>query len=130
MKKRILIIDDDPDLLAVVKERLQIHDFLCSTLFLPEKVLERALRWKPHLILLDLGMPKISGLGLLREIKNNPKLNRIPVIILSGISDEEVVREGMALGANGYLNKTCGARELVSAVSQYSFERGRGSVHE
>lgn len=122
MKKRILIIDDNPDLLASVRKRLCFHGFRCSTLSAPEKSLERALRWKPHLILLDLGLPRISGLGLLREIKKNPRLHDIPIVILSGVSDEEVVREGMGLGASGYLNKTCGARELVSTVSQYAFE--------
>lgn len=114
------MIDDDPDLLATVKERLHSHNFLCSTLSSPEEVLERALHWRPHLILLDLGLPKMSGFGLLREIKNNPKLHNIPVVILSGFSDEEVVREGLELGAAGYLNKTCGAREIISTVSEYS----------
>ncbi len=120
MKKRILIVDDEPDFLDSIKERLHVHDFHCSTLSAPERVVERALYWKPNLILLDLGLPKISGLGLLRELKKNPRLRNIPVVILSGISDEEVVREGMALGAAGYLSKTCSASTIVSAVKNYS----------
>ncbi len=127
MKKRILIIDDEPDFSDSIKERLHIHDFSCSTLSSPEKVLERALHWRPNLILLDLGLPNISGLGLLRELKRDPRLHNIPVVILSGISDEEIVREGMELGATGYLNKTCGARDLVSTVSQYASEGVRGT---
>lgn len=128
MKKRILLIDDDKDLLTVMKERLKVHDFLCLMLSEPDKVVQRALHWKPHLILLDLGLPKISGFGLLRELRCHPELSRIPVVILSGISDAEVVREGLELGATGYLNKTCGARELVSTVSQYAFESGAGAA--
>src|SRR3990167_522172 len=121
VKKRILIVDDDPDLLATVKERLNVHDFICSTLSAPEKVLERAIKWRPDLILLDLGLPAISGFSILRELKYHPKLARIPVVIFSGNSDAEVVREGLELGATGYLNKTCGARELVTTISQYAF---------
>ena len=130
MRKRVLIIDDDPDVLAAVKERLHVHNFQCSTLASPEKVLKRALHWRPDLILLDLGLPKMSGFGLLREIKKNSTLHDIPVVILSGISDEEVVREGMELGAAGYLNKTCGARQILSTVSQSMFERVKRSFRE
>src|SRR3989338_4369466 len=111
MKKRILVIDDDWDLLAAIKENLQSHHFSCSTISSPDVGFEEALRWRPHLILLDLVLPKMSGLGFLREIKNNPALRHIPVIILSGMSDEEVAQEGMDLGAVAYLSKTCSARE-------------------
>lgn len=120
MKKRILIVDDDLDLLEAIKESLKVHHFQCMTLSSPEGGVEKARHWSPHLILLDLGLPKMSGFGLLREIKKNPTLHDIPIVILSGISDEEIVREGLNLGAVGYLKKTCGTRELVSALRAYA----------
>lgn len=124
MKKRVLVIDDDQDLLEAIHERLNAHHFHCMMVSSPETGFQRAMRWHPNLILLDLNMPKISGLGLLRELKKNPRLSHIPVVILSGISDEEVVREGLELGAVGYLNKTCGARVLVSTLKSYMTETG------
>lgn len=123
MKKRILVIDDDRDLLKTVKERLMLHNFSCLTLSSPETVIEKSLKWKPDLILMDLGLPGMSGFGLLREVKNRPRLAHIPVVILSGMSDEEVIREGMRLGAVSFLSKTCGARSLVSTLKEYT-ERG------
>ncbi len=123
MKKLILVIDDDPDLLESIHERLNIHDFRCMRASSAETGLQRAIRWHPNLILLDLNMPKISGLGLLREFKKNPRLCHIPIVILSGISDEEIVREGIELGAVGYLHKNCGARALVSTLRAYTTEQ-------
>lgn len=119
MEKKILMIDDNPDLLAAVKEMLQLYNFSCLTIDSPDLGIQVALRWRPDLILLDLGLPKMSGFGVLRELKNNPELHTIPVVILSGISDEEVVREGMDLGATAYLFKRCDARELVSTLRGY-----------
>ena len=129
MKKRILVIDDDWDLLAAIKENLQSHHFSCSTISSPDVGFEEALRWRPHLILLDLVLPKMSGLGFLREIKNNPALRHIPVIILSGISDEEVVREGIDLGATAYLSKTCGTKEFATTLEEYLDEGIHGRKH-
>lgn len=122
MKKRILIIDDDSDLADTIKETLNARHFSCLTVESPDVGLERALDWRPHLILLDLVLPKMSGLGFLREIKDNPRLRHIPVVILSGVFDAEVVREGMELGAAAYLTKTCGARDLVSTLEEYLLE--------
>ena len=120
MKKRILIIDDESDLLDAMKEKLHLHAFLCTTATSAKAGLKKAAKVKPDLVLLDLGLPDMSGFGFLREFKNNPALANIPVIILSGLSDEEVVKEGMDLGATGYLNKTCGARVLISTIRDYS----------
>ena len=120
MKKQILIIDDDSDLLEAIKERLSVHDFWCVTAASAEIGLQKASRLKPDMVLLDLNMPNMSGFGCLREFKHNPNLSKIPVVILSGLSDEEIVREGMNLGAAGYLNKTCGTRVMVETIKHYS----------
>lgn len=119
-KKRILIIDDEVDVLETLAQTLKSHQYQCLTLDSPENVLKLAIEWKPHLILLDLNLPKISGMGLLREIKDNPKLAHIPIIILSGLSDHDVINMGLELGAKAYLDKCCGKRELLSAVKNYA----------
>lgn len=120
MKKRILIIDDDEDLLAALKERLHIHGFRCVTATCAMKGFKKARSTKPDLILLDLGLGDMSGYGFLRKLKTEQTISQIPVVILSGQNDEEVVREGIELGAVGYLNKKCGARALVATVQDYS----------
>ena len=74
----------------------------------------------PDIILLDLILPQMSGYGFLRELKHHLELAEIPVVVLSAVGDEEVVRECVDLGAVGYLRKTCEADELVSMVSEYS----------
>ena len=118
--KRILLVDDEPDILSVYQERLTLHHFNCDTASSAKTALRKIPNFKPDLILLDICLAEISGLKLLQEIKTKPAHVRIPIVLLSGISDEGTVRKGLALGAVGYLNKTCSVRELLATVKHYT----------
>ncbi|MBI2982482.1 MAG: response regulator [Deltaproteobacteria bacterium] len=118
-KREVLLIDDSEETLQMVRQILENHAFTCTTAITAVEGLAKARKSRPDLILLDLMLPQMSGLGFVRELKADPLLSKIPVIILSGIGDEEVAREVLDLGASGYLRKTCGIRELVSTVANY-----------
>lgn len=119
-KKKILIIDDDPDIMHLIVERLQESNFECYTATLPSEGMEKALEFKPDLVLLDLMLPKMSGFGFMREFKLRNDLAHIPVVILTVLADEDIAQEAMNLGAAGYLTKACTAKELLSVVKEYS----------
>lgn len=119
-KKKVLIIDDDPDVLDLVSERLKEHSFECYTAELPGEGLEKAMEFKPDLVLLDLMLPKMSGFGFIREFKLRSDLSHIPVVVLTALADEDIAQEAMNLGAAGYLTKACSAKELLSVVQEYS----------
>lgn len=119
-KKRILIVDDDPDIVSLIVERLKENNFDCYTASLPAEGLEKAIEFKPDLVLLDLMLPKMSGFGFIREFKLRNDLAHIPVVILTVLSDEDIAQEAMNLGAAGYLTKACTAKELLSVVKEYS----------
>lgn len=119
-KKKILLIDDNEDVLTLVKDILNSTSFECITATTAMEGLEKASQEKPRLILLDLMLPKMSGLGFLREIKNNSELKTIPVVAFSTLGDEDIASEVMGLGAVGYLRKACGPNELLTMIREYA----------
>lgn len=119
-KKTVLVIDDEPELLKLVKRRLEANRIECVTAENPVIGLEKAVKTRPDLILLDLMMPRMSGLGFLRLVKGNPATAGIPVVVLTALSDEEVAREAMDLGAVGYLTKACASQELISMIQIFA----------
>lgn len=119
-KKKVLIIDDDEDMLFLLKDTFEKNHFECATALTSVEGLYKARTIKPNVILLDLLLPKMSGYGVLRELKGDSVLSEIPVIVLTVLRDNEVARGAMDLGAAGYLTKTCGAEELISTVKRYA----------
>jgi CheY-like chemotaxis protein len=80
-------------------------------------------RWEageppPVFILLDLKLPKVSGLEFLREVKNHPKFHAIPVIILTISAEDRDVREAYELGCNSYIVKPVDFNKFVEVASQ------------
>src|SRR5262249_27738742 len=81
-----------------------------------EAALEAVLRKRPDLVITDVMMPKLDGIGLLRAIRTDPKLSGLPVILLSARAGEEARIEGLDAGADDYLTKPFGARELLARI--------------
>jgi len=118
--KRVLVVDDDPDILTLLKETLEANHFDCDTAISPQEGLDKAEVFKPHLILLDLMLPGMSGFGFMRELKKHKELAATPIVVLTALSDQEIAEESLSLGAKGYLSKACNAKELVTMVQAYS----------
>lgn len=86
-------------------------------IFAEGKYTERDLRETPKIILLDLKMPKVSGLEVLRTLKSDERTKAIPIIILTSSSEDKDIREGYKLGANSYIVKPVGFESFLKAVS-------------
>jgi signal transduction histidine kinase/DNA-binding response OmpR family regulator len=86
---------------------------------------------RPDLVLADVMMPKLDGFGLLRELRADPATRAAPVVLLSARAGEEVRIEGLEAGADAYLVKPFGARELLAHVSgQLELGRSRARLHQ
>ena len=117
--KKILIVDDDRNMTAALKRVLKTFHFQCTTCDSAIEGLKKAEQINPHLILLDMNMPLMSGLGFLNEIKRNAKLSHIPIVVLSGENDKDTAQEAMNRGASGYLVKNYMREDLLGMIQSY-----------
>jgi two-component system response regulator len=129
----ILLVEDDPDdleltLLALRENNLANHvevardgkealDFLLGR----DDYAERDVRNAPSVILLDLKLPKVDGLDVLREIKKNPVTRSIPVVMLTSSREERDMVESYELGVNSFICKPVQFEDFVEAVRQIGF---------
>jgi PAS domain S-box-containing protein len=117
-RSRILWADDNADMRAYVR-RLLGDRFDIMAVPDGKAALDAARARKPDLILTDVMMPKLDGFGLLRELRADPQLCEIPVILLSARAGEEARIEGMEATADDYLIKPFSARELLALVESH-----------
>lgn len=104
-KTRILAVEDEEILLTALSEELKQEGFDVVGAKDGIEGVEKAVSEKPDLILLDLVMPRLDGIGALKQIKENPVTKDIPVVILTNLSDYDKVSDALSLGAMDYLVK-------------------------
>ncbi|OGF22511.1 hypothetical protein A3D45_00320 [Candidatus Falkowbacteria bacterium RIFCSPHIGHO2_02_FULL_42_9] len=105
--KKILLVEDEANLLYGLQSKFRIEGFETITDEGLDKndVLEKITVLKPDYIILDIILPKINGLDLLKEIKAKPEISRIPVFIFTNLSDNESRQQAIKLGVDFYLLK-------------------------
>lgn len=111
---KVLLVDDEEELVRALAERLEIRQLECEVALNGEEALRMVVDNPPHVILLDLRMPGMDGMEVLRRVKKSHP--EIQVVVLTGHgseSDEQIVRR---LGAIDYLQKPVDIRELVKAL--------------
>ena len=128
--KIILLVEDNPDDVAltlrvlekhkVVNEVVEAHDGIeaLDYLFGTGAHAGRDLRQQPQLILLDLKLPKVEGLEVLRRVRNDPRTKLLPVVILTSSTEEKDRVNGYALGANSYIRKPVDFNQFAESVRQ------------
>ena len=103
-KRRILIVDDEPDFLEVMRARLEANDYEVTTAANGEEALGYIKNSKPDAVLLDILMPGIDGLEVLRRIRKMD--DSLPVYIITAFSTDERFKMANKLGASGFIVKT------------------------
>ncbi|HDR00048.1 MAG TPA: response regulator [candidate division WOR-3 bacterium] len=114
----ILIADDEADILVVTATRLEAAGYRTVTAADGREALDILRHQQPDLVLLDLRMPKVDGYEFCRTVKDDPNLDRVPVILFSASSSraENLRDKCLALGADGYISKPFISTELLAAV--------------
>ena len=115
-KGTILIIDDEKDLLELVRYNLEKDGFDVIVASDGASGLEIAQRHRPDLIVLDIMMPGMDGLEVCRQLRADARTNRIPVIMLTARATEADRIVGLEMGADDYVIKPFSPRELVARV--------------
>lgn len=116
-KKKILVVDDERDLVDILVFNLQREQYAVITAGDGELAVAMAERERPDLILLDLMLPGIDGLEVCRRLRANPRTTGIPIIMLTAKGEETDAVIGLAQGADDYVRKPFGVRELMARVS-------------
>lgn len=108
---KFLIVDDEPDVVDSVSELFTLRNYNVITATSGTKALEMVKKENPNIIILDIRMPDISGIDVLKEVKkSHPKIR---VIMLTGVEDESTKNMAIGLGASGYLTKPYSYSELL-----------------
>lgn len=105
-KSKILIVEDEEDLRQLIKTKLTSEGFDVLEAENGKVGLEMALSHRPDIILLDIIMPVMDGLSMLRELRQNEHEKKVPVIILSNLNEAEKIDEGLEENVYDYLVKS------------------------
>ena len=115
--KRVLVADDDPDIVKVVAANLEAEGITVETVGNGVEAQARALRMLPDLIILDIGMPGRDGLEVLKALRGHPDTKDIPVVFLTARSSDADIWEGWKSGAAYYLTKPFDTAQLMHFVN-------------
>ncbi len=115
-RKKIVVIEDEPDIVEVVSYNLKREGYNVLSVERGDEGLNLVRNQSPNLVILDLMLPGMDGLSICQQMKSDPLVRDIPVIIISGKDEESDVVIGLELGADDYLTKPFRGRELVARV--------------
>ncbi len=116
VRPRIVVVEDEPDIAEVIAYNLRRESFEVFTAPDGERGLDLVRQHLPELVLLDLMLPGMDGLEVCRQLKDDPQTSAIPIIMVTAKGDESDVVKGLDLGADDYVAKPFGSRELVARV--------------
>jgi two-component system phosphate regulon response regulator PhoB len=116
MRPRVLVVDDEPDIVKVLDYALKQAGFDIDVAPDAQTALQRVKEHAPEAILLDLMLPDLSGTEVARQLKSSPKTSQIPIIMLTARGDEVDRVVGFELGADDYIVKPFSVREVVLRV--------------
>jgi two-component system response regulator MtrA len=114
----VLVADDDPDILSLVKAVLERSGHEVVAVSDGVEALAYVRERKPDLAVLDIAMPEIDGLEVLRQLRADVMTSDLPVVLLSARAQEADVELGFATGASAYLKKPFSPRELSEHVAE------------
>lgn len=114
--KKILIVDDDPTIHKLISKRLTGESYEVLSFYDAPTAIEEVGRLHPDLVILDLMMPRVSGIEVCRAIKTNPETKDILVLILSAKESQDDRIKGLELGADDYVSKPFHLSSLVRKI--------------
>ena len=119
VKKKILIVDDEPNVCELLSETLSHAGYEVHAAYGGYEGLEKAAAVKPDLILLDVMMPVLDGWKMLERLRKNPEISHIPVVMLTAKSETESVMRSQELKVMDYFIKPVDSEELIRFTRRY-----------
>lgn len=118
--KKILVVDDEPQIRDLIKDRLTLSNYTVLTASDGKEALDVARENQPDLILMDIAMPEIDGYTTCSKLKKDSKTKSIPVLLLTGkdLESKSVIERCSAVGAYDYISKMSSLKELLDKVKE------------
>ena len=117
-KKRILIVEDERQMVEMMKMRLEANDYEVLAAYDGQEGLDMAKKEKPDLIILDLMLPKMNGYKVCGLLKKDARYAKIPIMIFTAKAQEEDKKLGEEVGADGYLTKPFEPETLLNKIKE------------
>lgn len=119
-KYKIALIEDEPFLASMYSTKLEIEGFEVLKASNGEEGLKIVREGKPNLILLDIVMPKMDGFEVLKELRADPEMAKLPVILLTNLGQRSDIEKGLAMGATDYIIKAnYTPAQVVAKIKQH-----------
>ena len=118
MAKKILIVEDEPDIKDLLKSRLEANGYEVMTATDGFEALEIARENKPDLITLDVMLPKLNGYAVCRMLKFSQQHQNIPIIMLTARSDPQDLKTGREVAADAYITKPFESQALIQKIAE------------
>jgi DNA-binding response OmpR family regulator len=118
--REILVVEDDEVLNSVVCRYVSIAGYDCRPALDGGAALHAIEESPPRLVLLDLMLPDISGFDICKQLKSDPRTSKVPVVMVTSLSDDESRRQGMACGASAYLTKPFDPDQLIQTIQRWA----------
>jgi len=115
---KILYVEDHPAQSQVVAQTLQLSGHEVALAATGEEGIEKTYSWRPDVILMDLRMPGIGGIGAIQQLKSDPEVSDIPVIVISAWGDQKNQQQALEAGAIKVLTKPVGIEQLLEQINR------------
>jgi DNA-binding response OmpR family regulator len=117
-KIKIVVVEDEPDTAEMFAEMMRLNGFVVKKVYGGTPAIALISHEIPDVVVLDVMMPDLSGLEVLRYLRRDPRLENIPVIVVSAKSLPSDIKDGLEAGANKYLTKPVAFQDLNAAVRE------------
>ena len=117
MAKKILIVDDETNIVKLVEARLKSHGYEVVAAFDGQEGLDKVRLENPDLIILDVAMPKLNGLEVCQAIRSDEQYKNIPIVMLTASAQAMDIKKGMEKGADAYVAKPFNPGVLVGIIA-------------
>ena len=126
-QKTVIVVEDEPDAAELFAEMMRVSGFRVLKTYSSTPAISLIGKERPDAVILDIMMPDISGLEVLRFMRRDPELKETPVIVVSARSMPSDIREGLEAGATIYLTKPVGYLDLKKSIDQVMQEQLTGN---
>ncbi len=116
MSPRVLVVDDDPQVLRLMRVNLELEGYDVVSAPDGEEALEVVTSERPDVVVCDVMMPGVDGLTVLRNLRANPQTSKIPFVVVSAKAQRTDVKAALDMGADKYITKPFDPQDLLDAV--------------